>query len=192
MGANKETGCLKLLTIGAGLASIFGVLIALCAWLFPFGPAPGVIVDTPIPTSRPPDPTSPPPTQCIWSHEDARLAAIKFYESGDENVALDQRVYALAFSAKTARYINWEVTIDYDCPPLQREPFIIDVTYYNPDGTVDVQYSSNTYVDTGWWSSIHTDGWGGAEPGTWEVGRYKVTIKVLGVMEATDFFDIDP
>jgi hypothetical protein len=193
MSANKESGCLKILTIGAGLASIFGVIIALCAWLFPFQSLPGALVGTALPpTNPPPDPTRVPPTLCKWSIQNTRLAAIKFFESGVDAVSLEARVYTKYFSAQTARYINWEVTIYHGCPPSQREPFIIEVTYFNPDGTVDAQYSSNTYVDTGWVSSIHTDAWGWDEPGSWEVGRYKVSLRVSGLLEVTDFFDIDP
>lgn len=192
MNTNKDSGCLRILTIGAGLASIFGVIIALCAWLFPVQGMLSNFTSIPSPTSLPPDPPILSPTPCVWSPTHARLAAIKFFESGIDGVALEERVYTNYFSAETARRINWEVTIYYDCPPYQREPFIIEATYYKPDGSILGQYSSNTYADTGWWSSIHTNSWGWDEPGNWEVGRYKVSLKVAGLMEATDFFDIEP
>ncbi len=185
MAGNKESGCVKIIGIGAGLATIFGAAIALFAWLFPFESMPSIIADSSYSTS-------PAPTVCVWSFEKARITSLKFYEGGKENVVFEDRVYATEFSSETARYIFLEISLHNECPAKQKEGFVIDVAYYNPDGTIKGQYASNATIDIGWQDSHHSSGWGRNEPGSWKTGRYKVVINIPGFTEITGSFVIDP
>ena len=178
----KEGSCLKVISIAAGLASILGLFVAICAWLNPFEPFKEPTVPPPFPS----------PTHCVWSMRQARVAEIKFFEGGREGVSLGERVYATRFSLKTARYIYWEVTIDNDCPAPQREAFVIEAIYYKPDGSIAGQFSANTYVDAGWDNSVHSFGWGNDELGSWVVGRYRVSLRIAGLLDVSDSFNIDP
>lgn len=190
MSTNKESGCAKTIGVGAGLATIISACIALGAWLFPFDSIPSIFETNDYPTISPSiNPTS---TPCIWSFEDVRFESLKFFEDNGDFTNIEERVYAIRFSNQSARYINWELTLKSSCLAPQKENFMIEVTYYNPDGTIDGQYSVNSYFEEGWDWVTHANGWGNAEPGNWVVGRYKITLRVLGLAEISDYFYIEP
>lgn len=190
MASNKENGCAKIIGLGAGFATILGTCIALGAWLFPFDSIPSIIDNMDYQTS--PYSTNLPPTACLWSFDNVRVASLKLFENDGNYVDIEDRIYDKYFSSKTAKYINWELSLANNCPASKKEDFVIEVTYFNPDGTIDGQYSTNAYFDEGWTSMYHTNGWGSDELGTWDVGRYKLSLRIIGLAEIVDFFDIKP
>jgi hypothetical protein len=188
MDENKNTGCIRVITIGSGIAAIVGVFISICAWLSPFNPVNSSFVHLAEPTKPPP----PSPTPCIWSMEKSRVAAIKFFESGEETITRSDRIYENNFSSASTRFINWELTLDHECPPEEREDFVVQVTYFNPDGTVFTNYSVNTYVDAGWTKSTHSSGWGWEKSGNWPEGKYRVELEIIGKVKIVDTFKVVP
>jgi hypothetical protein len=46
----------------------------------------------------------------------ARVTTLKFYESGNENVPFEQRVYKQSFASETSRYIRWELRLRHPAP----------------------------------------------------------------------------
>ena len=97
---------------------------------------------------------------------------LNFYESANEIIPIDQRVYSNTFDHKTARYIFWQIGFDRE-QAGQVVNFTIDWTIYNPDGSVMGQASSDTGFEADWADMWTTDGWGFDNPGNWPPGNYR-------------------
>ena len=112
-----------------------------------------------------------------------------FFESGYDGIEYDQRVYDTRFDHKTARFINWELSLE-----REREgtyvAFTIKAIYYNPDGSVFAEQTFDTYFDTSWKSSHHSMGYGWEEPGNYPLGTYLVEIYIADQMVISDSFTI--
>jgi len=119
----------------------------------------------------------------------AKVAGLRFYESGPDILPLNERVYKGTFATSTTRYINWELTLQHP-QPNQRIDFRAAAIYYRPDGSIMTEHGINTYLESNWIDSFHTSGWGWPEPGNWKTGEYAVEIFVNDQKVANGSFSV--
>jgi len=104
---------------------------------------------------------------------DARILAIRTFESGAQSVPHDDRVYATVFDAATTRYISVEVVLgfrraehntvsDLHCRILERKQTEV--------ARMTLRFEIGP-GETWRWAST---GWGAPRPGTWSPGEYLV------------------
>jgi hypothetical protein len=123
----------------------------------------------------------------------ARVNALRFYESGPEDPPPEEIVYAQRFASDATRYINWELDIDYPAPG-RRIDFEITEIWYQDNGTSsweeifrDVDIHN---VEADWKGSYHWEGYGFDNPGNWAIGLYRVDLYVAGKQIASEQFEI--
>lgn len=141
---------------------------------------------TPIPTSTPFPTTSPLNFMASLS---SNVQDLRFYESGDSYVPIDQRAYSTSFNSETTRYVNWELNLDHQ-QAGQRINFIIHAVYYKSNGTTFHEQDFATYVESDWPGSYHNSGLGWREGGNWEKGAYTVVLYVSNVEVARASFQV--
>jgi len=149
---------------------------------------------TPLPTITPlpeASPTSPPtPTSSdAYIIDVAQVTEVLFFESGAGMPPVEEREYATRFPKSTARYINYELNLEYP-PPERRNEFVIQAVWYGPDGEVFAEDSMDGYIESDWTYSAHASGQGWEEPGKWPVGQHTVELSVGGVLLASGSFEI--
>jgi serine/threonine protein kinase len=151
---------------------------------------------TPVPTAEPtPLPTVvvlPSPTPVSnWDIPSlqANVTDFRFFEGGVERPAYEDRQYSNSFARSEARYIYYELHLEY---PEHGEvvDFDIEVYYYKSDGSILGQFTANHQVEADWTSSYHTWGWGWPDPGNWPVDLYLVELYIDGELIASGTFDI--
>lgn len=103
----------------------------------------------------------------------ARIAAIRFFESGYGRTPVDERMYATHFASRTARYINIEATLAY---ATSRERATARLTCrYLRDGETEVGRVELLYeIDSGETRRWSSGGLGANHAGTWAPGDYLV------------------
>src|SRR5947207_4989923 len=88
------------------------------------------------------------------------LHSLKLFESGRVTPDEDKRVYQTVFSKETARYINWELYLNFGTISA-RTDWDINTSWYGPDGTVFSRTIHHAYAMPDWnGGSMHVDGWG--------------------------------
>jgi hypothetical protein len=150
--------------------------------------------NTPLPTITPlpePSPTSPPtPTSSDSVITDvAQVTEVLFFESAAGMPAVEEREYATRFPKSTARYINYQLNLEYP-PPERRIEFVIKAVWYDPDGEIFAEGSMDGYIESDWTYSAHASGQGWEEPGKWPVGEHTVELSVGGVLLASGSYEI--
>jgi hypothetical protein len=121
------------------------------------------------------------------------VTGLRFFESGNENLPLEQRVYAERFAKETTRYINWELNLEY--PALGRGgDFQITAVYYFSNSANEWEefhrHTIDAYVEGDWTSSYYSWGYGFDNPGNWTIGTYRVGLYVEGKEVAGEQFEI--
>jgi hypothetical protein len=152
--------------------------------------APAVIVVTPEPI-QPPTAAPKPTASSEWDIPSlpADLTELRFFEAGYNQPARDERVYSRRFAAAEARYISYELNLEF--PERDSEAvFEVEAVYYRPDGSVLSDFVANYHLQPGWTTSWHAKGWGWDEPGNWSTGQYRVELYVEGQQIASDTFEI--
>lgn len=126
---------------------------------------------------------TPPPPASPTEEQDALFSyhspSMLFYESGDSTIDKAARKYETRFDRNKARYINWELTLQY-APVGVRKRFGILAVFRKADGSEVARQTLDTYVEKNWSESYHTWGWGSAEPGFWEKGTHTVELYIAG------------
>ena len=108
----------------------------------------------------------------------AKVAAIRFFESGGVIPAPKQRVLTTKFDALTTRFIYFELELAY-APAPKRTAFVVECRFEGPDGAVRERSIAAT-VEPGWTGSYHAAGVGSAERGQWAEGSYHVSCREEG------------
>jgi hypothetical protein len=119
----------------------------------------------------------------------ATVTALNFFEGGNDGVPSGQRIYRTRFSKSEARFIFWELNLEYPAPGRRRD-FDIGATWYKPDGSVLTNQTKPAYLESNWTNSYHSYGWGWEEPGNWQPGSYRVELSVQGQRVASGVFEI--
>jgi hypothetical protein len=112
------------------------------------------------------------------------VVELRFYESGYEDLPLEQRVYEERFASETSRYINWELDLEYVAPGSPVD-FKITAIYLRDTGTGSWaefhRHTVDAHVEGEWTGSLHWSGYGFDAPGNWAIGFYRVDIYFEGL-----------
>jgi hypothetical protein len=103
----------------------------------------------------------------------AKVAAIRFFESGGVIPEPKQRILATRFDALTTRFIYFELELSY-APAPKRTAFSVECRFEGPNGAVRERTVAGT-IEQGWTGSYHTAGVGSPDRGQWAEGTYKVS-----------------
>jgi tetratricopeptide (TPR) repeat protein len=119
----------------------------------------------------------------------ARVTALRFFETPYNAPPREQREYAHRFGKGEARFIGWELNLEYPAPG-RRVDFPIEQVWYRADGTVFGRQTLQTHVETDWASSFHHHSWGWKDRGNWPAGAYRVDLYIGGQQAASGSFKI--
>ncbi|HEV8600207.1 MAG TPA: hypothetical protein VGQ69_12655 [Gemmatimonadales bacterium] len=108
----------------------------------------------------------------------ARVAAIRFFESGGVLPDPKQRVFSTTFDALTTRFIFFELELAY-AAARKRTAFQVECVFAGPDGRQLERTLSGT-IEPGWTGSYHAAGVGSPERGQWAEGVYMVGCREAG------------
>ncbi|MBP7341892.1 MAG: caspase domain-containing protein [Smithellaceae bacterium] len=119
----------------------------------------------------------------------AKVTAVKLFESPYTAPPKEQRSYRTSFSRTNTRYVVWELNLSFPAQG-QRKDFAVEHIWFNPHGTEIFRSVFNGYVLGDWTWSYHNTGYGWREVSntTWIAGRYRVDLYVDGVKIASEFF----
>jgi hypothetical protein len=158
-------------------------------------------LSTPPPTATPtPEPPTATPNANLTLPDpyipslNARVIALRFYESGNEDLPREEIVYQQRFASDTTRYINWELDLEYPAPGRRTE-FEITAIWYQDKGTSSweeiYRRTRVAYVEADWTGSYHASGYGCDDPeNCWEIGTYRIDLYVEGKKIASEQFHI--
>ena len=102
------------------------------------------------------------------------IASMQFFESGVGDVPRAQQVYRDVFDARTARYINAEVTLRHSAPG-KVVTVVLTCHFLHGDGSPLGSVKLTYPIQPTWVASYTFGGWGTANPGNWVPGTYRVT-----------------
>ena len=102
----------------------------------------------------------------------ARVSAIRFFESGGVVPDPKQRVFTTKFDALTTRFIFFELELAY-AAARKRTAFQVECVFAGPGGRQLERTLSGT-IEPGWTGSYHAAGVGSPERGQWAEGVYTV------------------
>ena len=117
---------------------------------------------------------------------------LEFFETPRSGfVPKDQREYRTVFRRDATRSIAAEVSLVFSTRPARRIDFDIEVIYRTPSGALVGRAQCRAHVEGGWSSSWHACGYGWEEAGRWEVGTYRVEVRLAGKLLAEGTFVVN-
>ncbi len=118
----------------------------------------------------------------------ASLTHLRFFQSLGGRVPVEGRLYGNRFDGRSARWIKTEFGLVY---PEVAAPvtFTVECVYTFPDGTLR-PVSIERKVPAGWTGSVHAQGVGWEQPGSWPSGVYRVSCRSEGREFAAGSFEI--
>jgi hypothetical protein len=102
-----------------------------------------------------------------------RVVGLRFFATYGPAPKRTVRVYGNRFDAAATRYVNTELEIDFPAPGRVVE-FSVVCQYTKPDGGTMGPLDMKFTVQPNWVGSVHQNGWGAQNPGTFAPGAYKV------------------
>lgn len=108
---------------------------------------------------------------------DAKITALRFFESGWDPPGKTDRRYSAVFLKQAARFINWELNLTHS-PLVERVSFEVEAIYIAPGGTEFGRHTKQIVLEEGWTRSWYARGRGYHEPGNWSIGSYRVELFV--------------
>jgi len=108
-----------------------------------------------------------------------RLQQIKFFGSGPEAPAYNQRSYQSVFDTRSTKYINVEVNLTHN-QPKDRVNFKVHVTILDSSGAKIHESTWDSWVDPGWSSSYRSVNFGANRVRNWERGNYTAQVEING------------
>jgi hypothetical protein len=167
MGSNNETGCVKVISIVAGIATIIGVIFAIVAWLMPFSPvgsSPIAPVLTDIPFSSPTN--TPKPIQIIEDFQTVSLESKSEMALPETNLGLAPGLnYLLDIPFET----GWKFSTQ--CSHIPERPTIV---------TLNANISSPHYVYI-----LLQAGWGSIEYRDIQIGNIKLNFSDGSIIDTS-------
>jgi hypothetical protein len=115
---------------------------------------------------------------------------MKFFESGYDLPALEQRIYATRFTQSSSRYIRCEVNFRNPLYNIRDQYVTLTLKYYGPDGVLKGSPNASINVKSEWDSPWIATGWGWKDPGNWSSGTYKVEALLDGIYVSQSSFTI--
>jgi len=118
------------------------------------------------------------------------VADIKFYESEGKDMPPDSRVYENKFYKNTARYIAYEVDLQYPMSGRKID-FTVHTVYLKPDGSLFQEWDCQYSIGADQKQSFLNGGSGWSEPGAWERGQYSAVFYINNYEIGREAFTIE-
>jgi hypothetical protein len=119
---------------------------------------------------------------------DASLTHIRFFQSLGDRLPVEGRHAGTRFDATALRWVKTEFGLVYP-PPSAATVFTVGCTYTFPEGTLR-PVTVERRIPAGWTGSVHTQGIGFDQPGSWPAGSYKVSCQNEGREFAAGTFEV--
>ena len=119
----------------------------------------------------------------------ATVTKLRFFESGYDLPAYEDREYKTRFPKSSSRYINWELNLKHPLPE-RRLDFTINAVWYNPEGNEYTRQRKESSLKPTWETSWYTLGFGWQESGNWKPGSYRVDLFIEGEKIASGSFEV--
>jgi hypothetical protein len=148
------------------------------------------------PPSTQPSPTPPEPTVQAPQGEaipslNARLTALRFFETGPA----DQKIYKQRFPQAFTQAIMAEIALQHP-KPGRRIDFVIQALLFSEGGRKINTLRINSYIAADSESSIHTfdvaEGMFYVGPGHWSVGSYRLDVYINDQKVTSGIFEVFP
>lgn len=120
---------------------------------------------------------------------DARVTALRFFETGANPLPRGQWGFRTRFARGNARYVAWEIALEFT-PPGRRIELPIDEAWYRADGRLIARQSAHLVIEPHWNQAQRFDSFGWRDPGHWPSGVYRVVLSVRGTRVASGSFTI--
>jgi len=119
----------------------------------------------------------------------ATVENVRFYEGDREGLdEIEDREYNGFFKSDEARYINWELHLNY--PEHYSEiAFVVHWQLFKGRERLTRQ-DTEASISASWTGSYHSKGWGRNTPGSWDAGFYEIDFYVEGEFVARGSFEI--
>lgn len=116
-------------------------------------------------------------------------AGLKFFEGSADYPPLNEREYASTFVVATTRYVKVELPLRYEAPGrVMRIPF--SCLLQREGAQIISTLPLTAELQPAWTTSSVTTGFGNANPGSWEPGRYRVDCRYGDELVAREWFDV--
>ncbi len=116
------------------------------------------------------------------------VVGFRFFEGPETTPELSTRKYSARFEKSTARWIRFELSLDYSPAPATTT-YQTECRYDYPDGR-SFSVTSTGDVQQGWSGSYLAGGFGYPSAGLWPAGNYTVTCRSRGVVIAQGTFEV--
>jgi serine/threonine protein kinase len=109
----------------------------------------------------------------------ANITDVKFYESGDNYVADDKRVYATKFSTRKTRYVNVELRLSNGISSSENKDIKLTLYWYSPNRQLAKKCTETFQISDSATNSGETydSGCGNKDYNNQEIGKHKVVVK---------------
>jgi TonB family protein len=114
---------------------------------------------------------------------------LSFFESGYDPPARDSRAFSARFAKSTARYINWQASLEF-AESAQHATAPLSAVFYKSTGAVFARQSITVELGSGSTSTVANLGYGWREAGNWQPGRYRVELFAGSRRIATGSFEV--
>lgn len=119
----------------------------------------------------------------------AYVTEVKFYEAGYSGLSKNERKYTDRFDGSNTRYIYWELNLKHS-QRSERTQFTVEAEWYKITGSLVAEQSYDGYIEPGWTTSYHNNGYGSRSGGFWKPGSYRVELFVDGKRIARKTFEV--
>lgn len=124
-----------------------------------------------------------------WSEQQLKVKDMLFYETGSTALSRGKRQYSTVFFQPEARYISWELSLTH--PPLPKDTTVqVQYAYYDEHGALIGKYQTGIALNRQTTATFANMGWGWAEEGNWQAGKYEVSISFADSVVAKGGFAI--
>jgi hypothetical protein len=119
----------------------------------------------------------------------AKLASLKFFETGPVILATNLRSFDAKFEAARARYIGIELTFQHPAPGRVAS-FTVACAYRTASDSLIGQIDIPFTIQADWQHTVSARNLGYADPGHWKPGTYRTTCTSEGQTVAQGTFEI--
>lgn len=128
-------------------------------------------------------------SKIYWETNRIKVDSVLFFENGETFIYKGNRTYLQSFLQPTARYISWELNLSHQ-PIAKDTTVVVNYTYYEENGTVMGNFSTNIKFAKNATATVSERGWGWGVPGNWHEGNFRAKIFVSDSLIATANFKV--
>jgi hypothetical protein len=126
----------------------------------------------------------------LHAQNDVDFISVKLFESGYDATPQSERHYSTHFDKSASRYIFYEASVRNNLYNVRSNSVKIYAEFYKPDGSLMADPVLEYTLPSDWATADLWHGWGWAERGNWETGRYRLVLYVNHEKLAELYFTI--